>query len=214
MLLLVLVLFVSSSLTLRSFEKMKEPTVESSIALRDSSICPDQEYSCPYGYFCVLNVLCLEGSMSQYSPLSLIVAGAVTKFIEEQVSTECLQNIESSVMDFVNALNDFDAQYYERVKTDLENGIQDVISALLYCNGGTSIWDEIIHTLKEVATVFFPEVVAAYELVINGVDIIDDFEGMLNYCSDDVQDYIDCGADLGDIIYRVSESVKKRSIEN
>jgi hypothetical protein len=35
---------------------------------------------------------------------------------------------------------------------------------------------------------------------VNGVDIYDDYSGMMQSCSDDVANYVGCGAYLGDMV--------------
>jgi len=153
-------------------------------------------------------VLCLEGSPSSYSPLSLIATGAAVKFAEDMYSTSCISSVEDSVDDLVYAFEDWEAENYDRSFSDLTQGLISVARAYLACTGqDEGFWDKVKDYFEDVIKVFVPEVVDAYEIIVNGVNVYHDFAGMMHSCNDDVADYITCGADLGDMVHTLWETV-------
>jgi hypothetical protein len=176
-----------------------------------SSVCPNTRSSCPSGYFCVLNVLCLQGDPSSYSPLALISAAAAAKFAEDMYSTDCIVEIEQSITDLVTAFEDWEAQDYSDAGLNLKQGLVDVYNAYTACTGqNEGFWDRVVGYFKDVIEAFAPEVVAAYEIVVHGVNVYEDFKAMMYDCSDGVQDYIDCGGALGDMVYQIYVSLEKK----
>lgn len=172
------------------------------------SACPNGMDACDDGYFCVNNVLCLEGDPSQYTPFALFVAGAVTQLATDLQEVQCLLQIDHGASDIDAALNE--SGDYPGSNQALSAAVSDMSSVIQQCEEmDQSWWQDIESIVEDVIDVLCPQcafVIDATEYVIAGMDVFENVDGMLNSCSEDVQDYIDCGADFGNILDAVYEA--------
>eukprot|EP01089_Gocevia_fonbrunei_P015460 TRINITY_DN4528_c0_g1_i1.p1 TRINITY_DN4528_c0_g1~~TRINITY_DN4528_c0_g1_i1.p1 ORF type:complete len:126 (+),score=26.11 TRINITY_DN4528_c0_g1_i1:314-691(+) len=119
-------------------------------------------------------------------------------------SVACLENVEGACTALVNSFEYWESQDYSDAAKYLGVGMSDVYSSFSSCTEG-SLWGYVKKAVKTAIAVFVPEVVAAYTIMVNGVNVYEDFSKMMDSCRE--QDYIDCGSALGDMIYVISSSV-------
>lgn len=189
---------------------LMDSDVRRMILARQNQVCPNSQYTCSAGYFCVDNTICLNGTVGQYSPIALITAGAVAQLIQDTVNVGCIIDIVDSVEDLISAFEDWQNGQYQNASNYLGSGISDVENGLYTCSGAGNWWDDVMNVIKTVVSVYAPEVVAAYEIIVEGVNIYEDFAGMMTDCSDQTQDYIDCGVNLGNLIDNIWNAVQKK----
>jgi hypothetical protein len=122
--------------------------------------------------------------------------------LTDSEGTSCIQDIESSISDFINAFEEWENQSYDSSVSYLKNGLINTVDILSgACSyAQQSWWSDIMSACKAAISYFDPEIIAAYKIIVNGVNIYDDFSDMMNSCSDEVADYVTCGADLGNIV--------------
>ena len=144
----------------------------------------------------------------QYAPSALLSAGCVAELVEDLYSVSCIQDIESSIGDFIQAFESWEAQQYQASFDALKDGLVNTVEVLSNaCQyQSQTLWGTVVGYFKKAIGYFFPEELAAYQLVVNGVNLYDNFACMMDKCSDGVEDYVGCGVCLGDIVYRVSQA--------
>ena len=167
-------------------------------------ICPNQQSECQAGYFCVENVLCLKGTPSQYSPLGLITAGAIAQLINDEINVACITDIRDTIVDLVDAFESYERSDFAATKSDLFSGIKDIYQALQVCQNKPTSWlGEVKKIVLGAIKTYAPEVYAGYIVLKDGVNVFEDFEGMMEHCSDSERDYIACGENFGNLIFKV-----------
>lgn len=183
--------------------------------------CPDGTSYCQAGSFCINSVVCLAGSPADYTPPELLTVGAVSKLVSDEMGVEfsCLRDIGATFEDLFQALTIWDnagssADAKSAAMPHLKSAVNDLSAAFKDCAAVAkeSFWDRIWGWIKDAIAVFFPEVKAiemAYEILVNGVDLFEDFDDMLTVCNIDSPevDFIACGSDMGDITARVYDTV-------
>eukprot|EP01114_Cavostelium_apophysatum_P013468 TRINITY_DN326_c0_g1_i1.p1 TRINITY_DN326_c0_g1~~TRINITY_DN326_c0_g1_i1.p1 ORF type:complete len:220 (+),score=40.96 TRINITY_DN326_c0_g1_i1:48-707(+) len=207
------VLATSALAEKRSWNLMREPKAVIPRGLAARQGCANEMFYCQPGYFCVDNALCLEGKIDEYSPLALLTAGVVAELASNNANVDCLGDITTTLEELINAFVQWENSEYTAAMTSLTESLQVIVSSMSDCDQSDSMWQTIFGYFKEVMEFFFPEVryiEGIYEIMVEGVNIYDDFSNMMNYCSDDVADYINCGVSLGDMILQVYEAVDSR----
>eukprot|EP01119_Soliformovum_irregulare_P009433 TRINITY_DN22744_c0_g1_i1.p1 TRINITY_DN22744_c0_g1~~TRINITY_DN22744_c0_g1_i1.p1 ORF type:complete len:226 (-),score=33.34 TRINITY_DN22744_c0_g1_i1:52-729(-) len=190
-----------------SWDLMRTQSVKAGLNPRQNQTCANGNYVCSVGSFCVDNTFCLQGTIDQYSPMALVSAGAIAQLVQDNINVNCLLDFVGTVDDLIDSFTYWQSNDTSESMVSLKNVLKDVLQGIQDCDKSESWWDQVVGYFKTVIASFFPEVYGAYEILVQGVNIYDDFAGMMNDCSDGAQDYIDCGVNLGNLVNTVYHSL-------
>jgi hypothetical protein len=121
------------------------------------------------------------------------------------------RSVVEDVSDIYNALDAWNGGDNITALADLASGLSSISTVVSSCaqaaGSGGSFWDDVVDAVEDVISYLCAECGVIMEdatLVINGVEIIDDWVTMYQDCSaGDDDDIVSCGAAFGDSIQRI-----------